>query len=74
MLFIAPDFQHFQAQVRAWWIETRDEKTEREFLAGLGCKSPKVIKQTSRERYRSLAARADTEGDKTAAEGHANAN
>lgn len=46
---------------RAWWIETRDEKAERGFLAGLGCSSPKVIRQTALERYRSLAARADAE-------------
>lgn len=49
--------------VRAWWIETRDEKAEREFLAGIGCKNPKVIRQTALERYRSLAARTDAEAD-----------
>jgi hypothetical protein len=49
--------------VKAWWIETRDEKAEREFLKGIGCKKPKVIRQTALERYRSFAARADTEAD-----------
>lgn len=49
---------------RAWWIETRDENAEREFLGSLGCKNPQVIRQTALERYRSLAARADTEGDR----------
>jgi len=53
--------------LRAWWIETRDEKAERQFLAGIGCKSPKVVRQTARERYRSLAARADAEADQGAA-------
>ena len=48
---------------RAWWIETRDERAEREFLAGIGCRNPKVVRQTALERYRSLAARADTEAD-----------
>jgi len=52
--------------LRAWWIETRDEKAERNFLAGIGCRSPKVFRQTARERYRSLAARADTESDQAA--------
>jgi hypothetical protein len=47
--------------LRAWWIETRDEKAERAFLAGIGCKSPKVVRQTALERYRSLAARTDAE-------------
>jgi DNA polymerase III subunit epsilon len=47
--------------LRAWWIETRDEKAERNFLAGIGCKSPKVVRQTARERYRSLAARMESE-------------
>lgn len=51
---------------RAWWIESRDEESEREFLSGLGCKNPVVIRQTARDRYRSLAARADTEGDRAA--------
>jgi len=53
--------------VRVWWIETRDEKAEREFLAGIGCKHPKVVRQTALERYRSLAARAEAEADKTTA-------
>jgi DNA polymerase-3 subunit epsilon len=56
---------------RAWWIETRDEKAEREFLVGIGCKTPKVVRQTALERYRSLAARADTEADKATADAHA---
>lgn len=56
---------------RAWWIETRDEKAEREFLGGIGCKAPKVVRQTALERYRSLAARADTEADKATADEHA---
>jgi DNA polymerase-3 subunit epsilon len=47
--------------VRAWWIETQDEKAEREFLAGIGCKNPKVVRQTALERYRPLAAHAGTE-------------
>jgi len=50
--------------MRAWWIETRDEKVEREFLAGIGCRSPKVVRQTARKRYRSLAARTDAEADR----------
>lgn len=54
--------------LRAWWIETRDEKAEREFLAGVGCKRPKVVRQTALERYRSLAARADAEADQAAAQ------
>ena len=58
--------------MRAWWIETRDEKAEREFLVGIGCKTPKVVRQTALERYRSLAARAGTEADKAAADEHAN--
>lgn len=60
--------------LRAWWIETRDEKAEREFLAGLGCKNPKVVRQTSLERYRSLAALAETNNDRAAAEARANTN
>jgi DNA polymerase-3 subunit epsilon len=47
--------------LRAWWIETRDEKAERVFLAGIGCRSPKVVRQTALERYRSLASRTDAE-------------
>jgi hypothetical protein len=46
---------------RAWWIETRDEKAERTFLASIGCRSPKVVRQTALERYRSLAARVEAE-------------
>jgi DNA polymerase III subunit epsilon len=57
--------------LRAWWIETRDEKAEREFLAGIGCKNPKVIKQTALERYRSLAARTESDANKASAKGHA---
>lgn len=57
---------------RAWWIETRDEKAEREFLGGIGCKTPRIVRQTALERYRSLAARADTEADKAIADEHAN--
>ena len=45
---------------QAWWIETRDESAEREFLKQLGCKSPEVIRLTARERYRSFSAFADT--------------
>ncbi len=41
---------------KAWWIETQDEQAEREFLRQIGCKNPKVIKLTARERYRPLAA------------------
>ena len=48
---------------RAWWIETRDEKAERGFLAGLGCRNPVVVRQTALERYRSLAARVEAEAD-----------
>lgn len=54
--------------LRAWWIETRDEKAEREFLAGAGCKRPKIVRPTALERYRSLAAQADAEADQAAAE------
>ena len=43
-------------------------QAEREFLEGIGCKKPKVIRQTALERYRSLAARADTEADKATAD------
>ena len=50
--------------LKAWWIETRDEPAEREFLAGLGCRSPHVVRETARERYRSLAARAEDETDR----------
>jgi DNA polymerase-3 subunit epsilon len=48
---------------RAWWIETRDEKAERSFLAGLGCRNPLVVRQTALERYRSLAARVEAATD-----------
>jgi DNA polymerase-3 subunit epsilon len=54
--------------VRAWWIETRDEQAERNFLAGIGCRNPMVVRQTARERYRSLAARAEAEADNAAHE------
>ena len=57
--------------LKAWWIETRDEPAEREFLAGLGCRSPWVIRETARERYRSLAARAEYETDRGTADGPA---
>ena len=57
--------------VKAWWIETRDEPAEREFLAGLGCRSPHVVRETARERYRSLAARAEDETDRGTADGPA---
>ena len=53
---------------RAWWIESRDEQAEREFLASLGCKNPMVFRQTARERYRSLAALVVAESDHAAAE------
>ncbi|MCG3772846.1 MAG: hypothetical protein JW384_04069 [Nitrosomonadaceae bacterium] len=53
---------------KAWWIESRDEKKERDFLVELGCKNPKVIRQTARERYRSLAILAEAESDRAAAE------
>jgi uncharacterized protein len=49
--------------MRAWWIETRDEHAERNFLASIGWRSPKVVRRRVRERYRSLAARADAESD-----------
>ena len=45
---------------QAWWIETRDEPAEREFLSQLGCRNPNVIRLTSRERYRSFAALAES--------------
>jgi hypothetical protein len=48
---------------RAWWIETRDEKAERSFLAELGCRNPVVVRQTALERYRSLAARVEAEAE-----------
>ena len=54
--------------MRAWWIETRDEQAERQFLAGLGCKSPRVVRQTARERYRSLAARTESETNEGASD------
>jgi len=54
--------------MRAWWIETRDEQVERQFLAGLGCKSPRVVRQTARERYRSLAARTESETNEAASD------
>ena len=53
---------------KAWWIESRDEQAEREFLAGLGCKNPRVIRQTARERYRSLAALIEAESERAASE------
>jgi len=53
--------------LRAWWIETRDEKAERAFLAGIGCKNPKIVRQTALERYRSLAARMEAEAAAAAA-------
>jgi len=46
---------------RAWWIETRDEKAERDFLAGLGCRRPLVVRETALERYRPLAARVEAQ-------------
>lgn len=52
---------------RAWWIETRDEKSERSFLADLGCRHPVVVRQTALERYRSLAARVEAEAEAGAA-------
>lgn len=52
---------------RAWWIEARGKDAELEFLGRLGCAHPLVIRQTALDRYRSLAALADTEGDKAAA-------
>jgi DNA polymerase-3 subunit epsilon len=57
--------------LKAWWIETRDEPAEREFLAGLGCRSPHVVRETARERYRSLAARAEDETDRGTVDGPA---
>ena len=51
---------------RAWWLETRDEQAEREFLASLGCKNPQVVRQTALERYRSLAARTEAEAESDA--------
>jgi DNA polymerase-3 subunit epsilon len=57
--------------LKAWWIETRDEPAEREFLAGLGCRSPHVVRETARERYRSLAARAEDETDRGTTDGPA---
>jgi len=48
---------------KAWWIETRDEKAERDFLAGVGCKKPLVIEQTAFDRYRPLAVRVAEELD-----------
>jgi len=52
---------------RAWWIETRDEKTEREFLARIGCRKPLVVEQTALDRYRPLAVRVEEERDRAAA-------
>lgn len=54
--------------IRAWWIETRDENAEREFLKGIGCRNPQIIRQTALERYRSLAARTDSESDNASTE------
>ena len=45
---------------QAWWIETRDESAGRAFLQQLGCKKPKVIRLTARERYRSFAVLAES--------------
>ncbi len=56
---------------RAWWIETRDEAAERAFLAGLGCRSPRVVRETARERYRPLAARTEEEADHGGVDGSA---
>ena len=52
---------------KAWWLESGDEQVEREFLAGLGCKNPRLIRQTARERYRSLAALVEAESERDAA-------
>jgi len=52
---------------QAWWIETRDELGEREFLTQLGCKKPRVIRLTARERYRSFAALVEAEEDRAIA-------
>lgn len=38
---------------KAWWIETRDEQAELDFLAAQGCAKPEVIKLTALNRYRS---------------------
>lgn len=56
-------------RLAAWRIEIRDEKAERDFLAGLGCENPKVSRQTARERYRSFAVLANAENDRAAVEG-----
>ncbi len=37
---------------KAWWIETRDEPAELEFLSQHGCKNPEIFKLTALERYR----------------------
>ena len=52
--------------IKASWIETRDEKAERDFQGGIGCRNPRIIRQTALARYRSLPARADTEAEKAA--------
>ena len=44
---------------QAWWIETRDEDGDREFLRQIGCRDPEVVRLTARERYRSFAVIAD---------------
>jgi DNA polymerase-3 subunit epsilon len=49
---------------KAWWLETRDEKAEREFLARVGCRKPLVVEQTALDRYRPLAVRVEEERDR----------
>lgn len=41
---------------KCWWIETKDEAAERAFLKPMGCKNPRVIAMTARNRYRPLMA------------------
>jgi DNA polymerase-3 subunit epsilon len=51
------------------WNDGKFSTAERAFLAGIGCKRPIVVRQTARERYRSLAARSATEADQGMADG-----
>lgn len=39
---------------KAWWIETRDEQAELDFLSSQGCTKPEVTKLTALNRYRTI--------------------
>ena len=39
---------------KAWWIETRDEQAELDFLRSQGCTKPEVTKLTALNRYRTI--------------------